>query len=142
MNPNFVIIAALFLAGAQHAAACGDKICNDYGVEPRFDDSDRPPNAVVLGRATWTMLHTTAAYLPDKLNENEKDSWMKIVRSVVTVYPGKAQQMVSEIYNDAIMQKELQSVEVKEDAMLWAWKFHNAVRLVHHSSTPLYLLLD
>jgi len=35
--------------------------------------------------------------------------------------------MVSEIYNDGTMQKELEAIETKEDAMLWAWKFHNSV---------------
>jgi hypothetical protein len=106
---------------------CGDSVCNDYGVEPRFDDSDRPPNAVVLGRATWTVLHTTAAYLPDTLTEDEKNGFFNIARSIAVLYPGNAQTMVSEIYNDGTMQKELEAIETKEDAMLWAWKLHNSV---------------
>jgi len=36
-----------------------------------FDSSSRPPSKDVLGRATWTVLHTTAAYLPDELKADE-----------------------------------------------------------------------
>ena len=124
---RFVFLATISLLPA--AKGCGDSVCNDYGVEPRFDDSDRPPNAVVLGRATWTVLHTTAAYLPDTLTQDEKDGFYNIVRSIAVLYPGNAQSIVAEIYNDGMVQKELEAIETKEDAMLWAWKLHNAVKI-------------
>jgi hypothetical protein len=127
MNGLLSSITLFALVSLPVVQGCGDSVCNDYGVEPRFDDSDRPPNAVVLGRATWTVLHTTAAYLPDKLNEDEKDGFFNIVRSIALIYPGDGQAIVSEIYNDGMVQKELEAIETKEDAMLWAWKFHNAV---------------
>ena len=129
MSARIVLFAVLALAQLPSSKGCGDSVCNDYGVEPRFDDSDRPPNAVVLGRATWTVLHTTAAYLPDTLTEDEKDGFFNIVRSIVVLYPGNAQSIVSEIYNDGTVQKELEAIETKEDAMLWAWKLHNAVSI-------------
>lgn len=35
--------------------------------------------------------------------------------------------MVYDIYTDPTVQKELDAVQTKEDAMLWCWKLHNAV---------------
>ena len=52
----------------------------DYGAEPKFDASDR--------RATWTMLHTTAAYLPEKLQPEEAAGFRDLVSSAVNLYPG------------------------------------------------------
>ena len=124
-----IFVAVLAVTVLPITLGCGDSVCNDYGVEPRFDDSDRPPNAIVLGRATWTVLHTTAAYLPDKLTDDEKTGFIKISTAVATLYPGNGLQIISDIFNDEQVQKELQAIEGKEDAMMWAWKVHNAVRM-------------
>ncbi|MGB1593879.1 MAG: hypothetical protein ACPIOQ_14090 [Promethearchaeia archaeon] len=52
--------ALLAAAAASGAAGCGKGVCQDYGMEPTFDSSSRPPNKGVLGRATWTVRHTSA----------------------------------------------------------------------------------
>ena len=67
--------------------ACS-RALQDYGAEPKFDASDRPPSSGVLGRATWTMLHTTAAYLPEKLQPEEAAGFKDLVSSAVNLYPG------------------------------------------------------
>lgn len=101
---------------------CGEGICHDYGDEPRFDESERPPNAVVLGRATWTVMHTTAAYLPDELTPVEAKAFRTLMHSMPMHYPGKGRALISKVFTDETIQKELGSVETKEQAMLFTWK--------------------
>ena len=102
---------------------CGDAICHTYGDEPRFDDSDRPPNAVVLGRATWTVMHTTAAYLPKTpLTDVEISSIKTLFQSMPIHYPGKGQMLIQKIFADETVAKELDAIKTKEDAQLFVWK--------------------
>jgi mitochondrial FAD-linked sulfhydryl oxidase len=53
--------------------------------------SDRPehcpPDVESLGRATWTFLHTTAAYYPDKPSTAHKSSMLSLLRSLPSLYP-------------------------------------------------------
>ena len=78
----------------------------EYGVEPKFDSSDRPSSAAVLGRATWTMLHTTAAYLPDKLKPEEAAGFKDLVSSVVNLYPGDEARLIQSTIDDPIFRSE------------------------------------
>eukprot|EP00291_Cryptomonas_curvata_P018385 CAMPEP_0172174820 /NCGR_PEP_ID=MMETSP1050-20130122/13881_1 /TAXON_ID=233186 /ORGANISM="Cryptomonas curvata, Strain CCAP979/52" /LENGTH=589 /DNA_ID=CAMNT_0012846847 /DNA_START=196 /DNA_END=1961 /DNA_ORIENTATION=+ len=106
--------------------SCGDQICNNYGLDPRFDDSDRPPNAEALGRATWTVLHTTAAYLPDRLSPVEKQGFVALASSVATLYPGVTQ-VYAEALRDPSILAQLDDIATREDAQLWTWRVHNTV---------------
>ena len=80
--------------------ACS-RALQDYGAEPKFDASDRPPSSGVLGRATWTMLHTTAAYLPEKLQPEEAAGFKDLVSSVVNLYPGDGGRLIRTIFDDS-----------------------------------------
>lgn len=138
-NSSSILVAVLALCLCGGALACGDTICHTYGDEPRFDDSDRPPNAVVLGRATWTVMHTTAAYLNDKgpLTDVEVKSIKTLFMSMPIHYPGKGQLLIQKIFADDTVKKELDGIKTKEDAQLFIWKVHNALTaLVHPSRTP------
>uniref|UniRef100_A0A7S0U110 Sulfhydryl oxidase n=1 Tax=Hemiselmis andersenii TaxID=464988 RepID=A0A7S0U110_HEMAN len=136
MRLTALVVLALCLAG--RAQACGDAICHTYGDEPRFDDSDRPPNAVVLGRATWTVMHTTAAYLkPGDLTPLEIQSFKTLVTTMPRLYPGKGKELIAKIFADETIQKDLEAVKTGEDCQLWIWKVHNALSaVVHPSRTP------
>ncbi len=50
------MVAACLAACLVEVYGCGKGVCQDYGTEPRFDSSSRPPSKSVLGRATWTVL--------------------------------------------------------------------------------------
>lgn len=46
-----------------------------------------PPDVEQLGRATWTFLHTTAAYYPEKPNPSQRANMLMLLRSLPVLYP-------------------------------------------------------
>jgi hypothetical protein len=44
-----------------------------------------------LGRATWTVLHTTAAYLSDNPTPAERQGFASLAASISVLYPGETQ---------------------------------------------------
>lgn len=46
-----------------------------------------PPDVEQLGRSTWTFLHTTAAYYPEKPTPNQRANMLNLVHSLPTLYP-------------------------------------------------------
>ncbi|KAH8825574.1 ERV/ALR sulfhydryl oxidase domain-containing protein [Flagelloscypha sp. PMI_526] len=53
-------------------------------VEP---PKDCPPDSEQLGRATWTFLHTTAAYYPEKPSLTQRANMLALLRSLPLLYP-------------------------------------------------------
>ena len=116
---------------------CGKGVCQDYGTEPRFDSSSRPPNKSVLGRATWTVLHTTAAYLPDDLKADEVAAFKDLVLAVPVLYPQQGGHLLAAILEDTLVRSEFDSIKTTEDAQLLVWKLHNAVTAeISPATTP------
>jgi len=46
-----------------------------------------PPDSAALGRATWTFLHTTAAYYPIKPTKEHQDRMRALLGSLPQLYP-------------------------------------------------------
>lgn len=46
-----------------------------------------PPDVEQLGRATWTFLHTTAAYYPEKPTSTQRVNMLTLLRSLPVLYP-------------------------------------------------------
>ncbi|KAG5647835.1 hypothetical protein DXG03_007759 [Asterophora parasitica] len=46
-----------------------------------------PPDVEQLGRATWTFLHTTAAYYPEKPSPTQRANMLMLLRSLPLLYP-------------------------------------------------------
>ncbi|KIP01868.1 hypothetical protein PHLGIDRAFT_112682 [Phlebiopsis gigantea 11061_1 CR5-6] len=46
-----------------------------------------PPDVEVLGRATWTFLHTTAAYYPEKPTPTQRANMLSLIRALPMLYP-------------------------------------------------------
>ena len=46
-----------------------------------------PPDVNALGRATWTFLHTTAAYYPVQASQTQQSSMRSLLQSVGIFYP-------------------------------------------------------
>ncbi|KAF8500518.1 FAD-dependent thiol oxidase [Gautieria morchelliformis] len=46
-----------------------------------------PPDVEQLGRATWTFLHTTAAYYPERPNPLQQRHMHSLLSSLPTLYP-------------------------------------------------------
>jgi len=48
---------------------------------------ETPPDGPELGRAGWTLLHTTAAYFPDKPTSQQQDDIRGFVTAFSKFYP-------------------------------------------------------
>ncbi|PIL25322.1 hypothetical protein GSI_13211 [Ganoderma sinense ZZ0214-1] len=46
-----------------------------------------PPDVEELGRATWTFLHTTAAYFPEKPTQAQRVNMLSLLRALPVLYP-------------------------------------------------------
>ena len=46
-----------------------------------------PPDVERLGRSTWTFLHTTAAYYPEKPTPNQRANMLNLIHSLPVLYP-------------------------------------------------------
>ena len=49
--------------------------------------TDCPPDVEDLGRATWTFLHTTAAYYPENPTPTQRVSMLSLLKSLPLLYP-------------------------------------------------------
>jgi FAD-linked sulfhydryl oxidase len=46
-----------------------------------------PPDADALGHATWTFLHTTAAYYPERPSVTQRAHMLQLLHALPTLYP-------------------------------------------------------
>lgn len=46
-----------------------------------------PPDVEQLGRATWTFLHTTAAYYPERPSSTQRANMLTLLRALPMLYP-------------------------------------------------------
>merc|ERR1711971_799757 len=48
---------------------------------------DCPPNSAMIGRGTWALLHSMAAWYPDKPSENDQISMNNFIQGLAKFYP-------------------------------------------------------
>jgi mitochondrial FAD-linked sulfhydryl oxidase len=82
-----------------------------------------PPDAKELGRGTWTFLHTTAAYLPEKPSEEQKKHVSNLFKALSQLYPCRhcAEHLT------AYMEVNPIALESKKSISTWLCNFHNEV---------------
>ncbi|KAG7444262.1 uncharacterized protein BT62DRAFT_933928, partial [Guyanagaster necrorhizus] len=54
---------------------------------PTTSPADCPPDVEQLGRATWTFLHVTAAYYPERPTPNQRANMLTLLRALPILYP-------------------------------------------------------
>ncbi|KAG8954174.1 hypothetical protein FRC04_000395 [Tulasnella sp. 424] len=57
------------------------------GTTPATRPTDCPPDVEDLGRATWTFLHTTAAYYPEKPTPTQRSDMLNLLKALPNLYP-------------------------------------------------------
>jgi FAD-linked sulfhydryl oxidase len=76
-----------------------------------------------LGRATWTLLHTMAAYLPDRPNAAEQAQLIQFMHALSVFYPCKECAM----HFRAVMKVIPPVVRTQEEFSAWMCRVHNEV---------------
>jgi FAD-linked sulfhydryl oxidase len=82
-----------------------------------------PPDVESLGRATWTFLHTTAAYYPDKPTPTQRAHMLQLLHALPQLYP------CSHCANDLGARMRHRPPDVRSRSVLAAWlcATHNEV---------------
>lgn len=82
-----------------------------------------PPDVESLGRATWTFLHTTAAYYPESPTPNQRAHMLNLLHALPRLYP------CSHCAEDLGARMQRRPPEVRSRAALAAWlcATHNEV---------------
>lgn len=76
-------------SGARAAATAGAATATATHTSSSTQDSrsECPADVEQLGRATWTFLHTTAAYYPEQPSPTQQASMLGLLSSLPTLYP-------------------------------------------------------
>ena len=84
-----------------------------------------PPDSFALGFATWTFLHTTAAYYPTNPNPQQRRHMLNLLNSLPTLYPCSycAQHLGGE------MKRNPPDVTSRDTLSRWLCGVHNEVNL-------------
>jgi FAD-linked sulfhydryl oxidase len=70
-------------AAMMAALASGQNTASDVDVPP----PNCPADVEQLGRATWTFLHTTAAYYPERPTPNQRVNMLGLLNALPSLYP-------------------------------------------------------
>ncbi|KAJ2333246.1 Flavin-linked sulfhydryl oxidase of the mitochondrial IMS [Coemansia sp. RSA 2681] len=86
-------------------------------------DDDCPPDSQVLGRATWTFLHTMAAYYPERAEPKQQETMKSLLSSFSHFYP--CGRCASHLRQE--MAKRPPTVDTRQNLSLWLCQTHNKV---------------
>ena len=80
---------AAFATGSTAASSSTNSTQDTTAPSYRSDEPPPgcPPDVEQLGRATWTFLHTTAAYYPEKPTPTQRANMLMLLRSIPVLYP-------------------------------------------------------
>ncbi|KAF8347771.1 growth factor [Amanita rubescens] len=80
-------MAAMFGAAATGSSSSSSSSSQTPSQRPDEPPVGCPPDVEQLGRATWTFLHTTAAYYPDKPTPTQRANMLTLLRALPVLYP-------------------------------------------------------
>ncbi|KAG0242067.1 hypothetical protein BGW41_004883 [Actinomortierella wolfii] len=115
-------------AAAAAAATTTTATTTTAGAKDAATDpyQDCPPDREVLGRATWTFLHTMAAYYPDKPSQREQETMKTLLSSFSQFYPcGHCAEHLREE-----MKKDPPKVSSRMELAWWMCGMHNKVNVM------------
>ncbi|XP_026463572.1 FAD-linked sulfhydryl oxidase ALR-like [Ctenocephalides felis] len=100
-----------------------ESMLEDTSQEINPDDRDCPLDRVHLGRKTWGLLHTMAAYYPENPTDNQKAYMKTFLKTLSLLYP------CDDCARD--FQEELKKnpplVSSQHDLAQWMCRLHNSV---------------
>ena len=92
-------------------------------VLQRPGQGECPPDREELGRATWALMHSVAAYYPDQPNVEDKRAARGLVSAIARLYPCSH---CREDFRTEI-ERSPPKVESQEEFSRWVCEQHNAV---------------
>lgn len=99
------------------------------GDKPQFwfyeEEMPEPPDVIDIGRATWTLLHTMAAYYPDAPTPDQQSSMHAFVRALGDHYP--CHECRAHLRQD--LERNPPDVGSSQALSMWACQLHNRVNV-------------
>jgi len=120
---------------AGSSADCEDPVCDDKkdlflssmgGMKRPRRKPECPLNRSQLGRSTWELLHTTAAYFPDEPSEDEKKAAKDLIEALGVIYACKH---CREHFSEHLKEHP-PDVSSRKSLSLWLCHTHNIVNEV------------
>lgn len=108
-------------AAMMSVLASGKGIASQAAVD--VPPPDCPADVEQLGRATWTFLHTTAAYYPERPSPNQRANMLGLLNSLPSLYP--CSHCASHLGNN--MQDHPPDVSGRFELSRWLCERHNDV---------------
>ena len=108
---------------------CDETVCNEINplqFKPNTSTSQKvecPPDRAKVGKAGWTLFHTTAAYYPEEPTEEDKKHYYDFFATIPFVYPCKHCATDFERY----LKKSPPEVDNRETLCVWLCRMHNKV---------------
>lgn len=110
-------------AGMMAALASGQALSTEISGPP----ADCPADVEQLGRATWTFLHTTAAYYPTSPTPTQQSSMLGLLHSLPSLYP--CSHCASHLGENLKAHPPEGAVGGREVLMKWLCERHNDVNV-------------
>ncbi|XP_014243434.1 FAD-linked sulfhydryl oxidase ALR isoform X2 [Cimex lectularius] len=110
---------------AQHSKAGQSPKAPEKAQEQPHVDNECPLDREDLGRATWSFLHSMAAYYPDKPTESDKRCMKQFFNSFAKFYP--CNECATHFQED--LRKIPPQVSDSDQLSEWLCKMHNRVNV-------------
>eukprot|EP01088_Endostelium_zonatum_P006021 TRINITY_DN18129_c0_g1_i1.p1 TRINITY_DN18129_c0_g1~~TRINITY_DN18129_c0_g1_i1.p1 ORF type:complete len:193 (-),score=56.30 TRINITY_DN18129_c0_g1_i1:11-589(-) len=102
--------------------------------EEEEEEEETPPNVEELGRSGWTVLHSMAAYWPERASESMQTNMSQFLRSFVQVYPCK---ICADDFKGVMEQEPPEPyLKTRADFSQWMCRSHNKVN--EHLGKPIF----
>ena len=130
------------LQGLKSRGVTGQRFEEEDEDQNDDDDEDNnnneidetPPNVEELGRAGWTVLHSMAAYWPEKATESMQGNMSQFLKNFVKVYPCK---VCADDFKGVMEQEPPEPfLKTRSDFTQWMCRSHNQVN--QHLGKPLF----
>jgi hypothetical protein len=98
-----------------------------YRKKSKEDILDRKHKIKTHGKDIWNVLHITSVYLPETLNDEEKEDLNSLFKGIL-YFGTKFNESWNKSTMDYINSNPLK-LSSRDDAMFWVCKFHNHVNV-------------
>ncbi|KAK8810713.1 hypothetical protein WA158_007288 [Blastocystis sp. Blastoise] len=105
---------------------------NEFTIENENKYYECPPDRSLLGRHSWTLLHTIAAYYPENPTEEDKKNAMSFIESFAQLYPCKN----CAFHFQRLIKETPPNVNSQKEFVMWMAQAHNIISKKCHK--PIY----
>jgi len=108
---------------ADFMTAAMGRIQHQNQVKQKIYEAECPPNSPQLGRSSWTLLHSMAAWYPENPSTEEQNMMVNFVSALARFYPCT---WCASDFQEKVQEKPVQATS-RKDLSVWLCEQHNVV---------------